>query len=709
MVQTITRREVVAGGLVGLGAAVAGPYADAAAHEGNGRLRGRPNVLLVYLDDLGYGDLSSYGSASISTPNIDRLAQRGTRFTQGYSGAPVCTPSRAALLTGRVPARSGLVDVLYPEDSGGLPAEERTVASYLQDAGYATTAIGKWHLGRLEDYPPDEYGFDHFFGINAVFSANRYPIEVRSGRQVVGTIHDDSDLALLTGRLTDEAIAAIDRAADRPFFIYLAETTPHIPVVVEPGFEGRSAAGPYGDMVEALDHHLGRLFRALEERDLVEDTLVLLISDNGPDKGSSGPLRGGKWEAYEGGMGVPFIAHRPGTVRSGRVSDDVVSVTDVLPTLCTLAGIRPDQDVDLDGVDITPTLVGSRARRPDRPIWYYLGARVAAVRDGDWKLVVARRGTDQAGLPELYNLSADRAETTNLAAAEPDKVGRLQDLIDQHEAEVRGEGTTGPLRLGTVSAESPALAGRPLVVKVPVQHVEERHSRHNGKGRQVQVEVTIDVPSGWESAPVTVAVAQGETVVAEVLVTPAVPRSYVGRLLEHRLTATATSGRGPVTGNPHVAVVVVPAPQEGLLALDAGTATSPLFDGYTRLWAAAKWDPAVGFGWVGGSPTARDRHAPDPLRQDMITSQNPATLRLAVPAGGHTVWFLRGDDGFATTGFVVDVDGRRALSTGPSVGAGEYYWERVAVDGGESGRPVDLTFSNDQGLYWKLLALVVDV
>ena len=699
MPSPLSRRSLLAGGAALGSVAVVQPRVSAGEAQPGPR---PPNMLVVYLDDLGYGDLSCYGSPTIRTPHLDQLARQGTLFTQGYSGAPVCTPSRAALMTGRVPPRSGLTEVLYPEDSEGLPREEHTLAEYLQEGGYYTAAIGKWHLGRPGDHGPTRHGFEHSFGIDAVYSDNRYPIELRRDDKVVGTLDNDADLALLTGQMTDEAIAAMDAAGDRPFFIYLAETSPHIPVVVEPGFEGRSAGGPYGDMIEALDHHLGRLFTALRRRGLDGNTLVLVVSDNGPDKGSAGPLRGGKWEPYEGGMRVPFIARWPGSIPPNRRSDAVVSVMDLLPTACTLAGVSASPGITLDGTDISPLLRGRRSENARPPIWYYLESQVAAVRDGDWKLVVRRRGSSQAGLPELYDLGRDLGEATNLAAAHPEVVERLQALIAAHEADVRGEGLTGPLRVKGVTLGSPLVAGAAAIASVRVEHVAD--PVYPGPA---EVTATLRVPPGWTAGSVTLVVDQGVTATFEIPVTPPFERARPGILTEHSLTAEVTAGTTPVSGHPRTRTVVVPSATTSALALDAGTATSPLFPSYTRLAPATAWDPARGFGWVGTPPESRDRTEPDSLRRDMITRRTPAVLRVALPSGLHVVSVLRGDQDFSTTGIVVDVDGSRVVSTGPAIGTGEYWWEVFEVDGGPNGRTADLTFSNDQGVYWKVQALVV--
>jgi arylsulfatase A-like enzyme len=421
------------------GAAVlGGSGATRAAAADRGADRGRhkrPNVLLVYADDLGYGDFSCYGSPSIRTPRVDQLAREGTRFTDAYAGAVVCTPSRAALMTGRVAPRVGLPRVLFPDDDNGLSADERTIPEYLRSAGYATTCIGKWHLGAKPEHHPNRHGFDEFFG--ALYSNDMKPFELWRNERVVERKVDQSTL---TRRYTEEAVAALDRRGDAPFFIYLAESMPHIPLSVEPRFEGVSDAGLYGDVVQALDHHIGVLLDALRERDLERDTLVIVTSDNGPwFEGSTAGLRGRKIYTYEGGMRVPFIARWPGVIPAGAESRQPIGVIDLLPTLCGYAGVRPDPEIKLDGCDIRTVLEGAQ-HAEHTPIYYFddLGKTLDAVRDGRWKLHVRRHGEEQRELPELYDLEQDATESYNVAERHPQVVRRLRRLIREFSDDVYG-------------------------------------------------------------------------------------------------------------------------------------------------------------------------------------------------------------------------------------------------------------------------------
>ncbi|SEG91674.1 Arylsulfatase A [Thermomonospora echinospora] len=692
----VSRRHFVAAGSAAVAGATIGAPAEPAAAS---RRAGRPNILLVYLDDLGYGDLGCYGSQVVRTPNLDRLAAEGTRFTQGYSGAPVCSPSRAALLTGRVPPRTGVTDVLDASESRGLPPTERTIAEYLRGAGYYTACIGKWHVGRPSEHNPLQHGFTSFFGLNAVYTANTYPIDLWRDEQVVGSVTDDADLATLTRRFTDEAIAAIDRAGDRPFFVYLAEVMPHLPLAVEPQFADRSRAGTYGDVIEATDHHLGRLFDTLRARGLDRDTLVVVASDNGPwFQGSVGGLRGRKYDVFEGGTRVPFIARRPGTVPARTVSSDIVSVLDLLPTFCSLAGVRPDPSITLDGTDLGPALRGAR-HKPRPPIYYYLGDQLAAVREGKWKLHVRRRGSDQRYLPELYDLHHDPRESYDLAGRNPGTVERLQRLIAEFEASVRDE----PPLPGVVLDAGPLFAGREGAVKVTLTGA----ARPDGSPA-AQVTAAVEAPQGWATRPVTQTVDLSSNPSFEVPVTPpAGTTPSPGKLATFVLTAKATIDGVPFSDTARAVAYVVPHGDDVALALDAGTPEGPLLPSYRRLVPGSVWDSAVGYGWVGAAPQARDRNAPDALRRDMVTSQAPAVLRLRIPAGRRTVSILRGDHGFATTGIQVETAGEVVVPTGADIAAGEYWWEQFTLDGGADGRTVDLRLSNTENVYWKVLALLV--
>ena len=702
MSQKISRRRLLASGsAAALGTTALATRTGVA--EAHGPHHDKPNVLLIVLDDLGYGDLGCYGSPLVRTPRIDALARQGTRFTQAYSGAPVCTPSRAALLTGRVPARMGqhLMQALPRNAADGLPVEERTIAGYLREAGYRTAQVGKWHLGGLPEHRPTRYGFDRFFGLDAVFTESTYPFDLWRDGERVGAVRSDEELGALTGRLTDEAIAAIDGAGDQPFFVLLGEIVPHLPLAADPDFAGVSDAGTYGDTIEALDYHLGRLFTALRRRGLEDDTLVILASDNGPwFEGSVGRLRGRKFDVFEGGMRVPFIARWPKRIRSGAVSDATISLLDLLPTLTGLADVEPDPAIPLDGSDAWAALRGERLRER-APVPYHMPGvmELAALRDGPWKLHVRRRGSDQRYLPELYDLERDPSESYNLARLNAPVVARLQERIAAFDAAVVAE-REGPVRVTALAAELPFAAGRTSAVTVTVARAADP-----ANPGPVQVDATFETPAGWSAGSATASLAAGATVQLQVPVTA--PAGPPAPGLVPALPAKVTAGTLRVGGTAVIGAFAVPDPAQAVLALDAGGPATPLLAGFRRLTPASTWDPAAGYGWTGAGPEFRDRGAPDALRRDMLTSTAPAVLTIAIPGGPHRVLLLRGDDGFATTGTQIEADGAIVVPSGPDVGVGEYYWDEVALDGGAEGRSVALRLTNTDGVYWKLLAVLV--
>ncbi|WP_407562185.1 sulfatase-like hydrolase/transferase [Streptomyces sp. 184] len=700
-----SRREVLATSAVAVGAtalplSAGAPNARAAVADPDPtRPPGRgPNIVLIVLDDLGYGDLGCYGSSLIDTPNLDRLARQGTRFTQGYSGAPVCSPSRAALLTGRVPPRTGVHKVLSRDDAKGLRAREKTLPGYLRDAGYHTAAIGKWHLGRLDEHHPSRHGFDSYFGVDAMFSEDSYPTELWRDGAPVGTVRDEAELATLTRRFTDEAIDVVDRAGDRPFFLYLAEVMPHLPLAVEPEFAGRSRGGLYGDAVESVDHHLGRLFRALAKRGLERDTLVVVASDNGPwFEGSTGGLRGRKSGFYEGGVRVPFLMRWTGTVPRGRESHQVVSFLDLLPTLCGLAGVTPDPAVELDGTDLRTVLRGGRLReRP--PVPFFLGRKAAAVRDGRWKLHVRRGGRNQRFLPELYDLEADPQEAANLAARRPEVTERLRTFLARLEEDVAAE-RRPPVAL---TAKPPLFAGRANTLRVRLS----RALKPDG-GTGAKVAVTVAVPKGWTSTTVRRTVDLAAAPVVEVDVTPpASAGAPAGRLRGYRLTPRVVLDGRTVTGA-DVQVHAVPHGRDAALALDAGPDGRPALPSYRHLTPATAWDRAAGFGWVSAPPESRAHDGPDPLRRGVVRDRSAAVLRLRLPAGRRRISLLRGDDKRPTHGFTVAADGIVVGAPGPRLPAGAYRWEEFILDGGPGGRTIELGLSGVEGNRWTLVALVV--
>ena len=390
----------------------------------------KPNIILIYCDDLGYGDLGVYGS-KIPTPHIDRLAHEGVRFTQFYSANPVCSPSRAALLTGRYPTRTGVPRVLFPQDKLGLDLREVTLANMLKDAGYRTCCIGKWHLGSTPEYLPTQRGFDEYLGIP--YSNDMTPRPLLDGTRVV---EETATLETLTPRYTERAIQFIEKDKTKPFFLYLPHTYPHIPLAASPRFKGKSALGLYGDVIQELDWSTGEIMSALKRSGLDNNTLVMFSSDNGPwYEGSPGALRGRKGSTYEGGVREPFIARFPGRIPKGIVSKGIGGTVDILPTLANLAGATLPQAA-LDGLDIWPLMTGKKPSldRPE-PLLYFDDWNLQCARWGQWKLHFARfnsfvYGPAPAGgrlnlplaHPELYNLVDDSQESYDVAAGNPEVV-----------------------------------------------------------------------------------------------------------------------------------------------------------------------------------------------------------------------------------------------------------------------------------------------
>lgn len=407
-----------------------------------------PNIVLIYADDLGFGDLGCYGSR-IRTPNLDAMAREGVLFRQFCSASSVCSPSRAALLTGRYGVRTGVPTVLSPQDTTGLAEGETTIAQMLKPAGYQTMCVGKWHLGSTPRLLPQNRGFDEYYGIP--YSNDQEPSVLLHNADV---IESPVQLDTLTRRYTEQAINFIRRSKDSPFFLYTPHTFPHIPLAASPAFRGKSAMGLYGDTIEELDWSVGQIIQELAANDLTNNTLVVFSSDNGPwFQGSPGRLRGRKGDTFEGGIREPFIAKLPGRIPSGRMIRGFASTLDILPTLARLTNSAlPSQPVD--GVDIWPMLSGE-ADNVDRPMFLYFNYwDLQCVRLGRWKLHVARHnvpaftpepkvGTFNLPLlfPELYDLESDPGESADLAEENPeivaDLVARLEQLIPTLPAEVQ--------------------------------------------------------------------------------------------------------------------------------------------------------------------------------------------------------------------------------------------------------------------------------
>ena len=415
-----------------------------------------PNIVILFADDLGYGDLSSYGHPYIRTPNLDRLATEGQRWTDFYAPAPVCSPSRGALLTGRLPNRTGLygrqIAVLFPNDVEGMPDAEYTMAEALKSKGYATGIIGKWHLGDTADKLPTRHGFDYWYGVpysndmdkvggpnyrdEALKDPHFYPsiehfnVPLMRDEEIV---ERPADQNTITKRYTEEAVKFIKSNRKRPFFLYLPHTAVHLPLVPGERFKGTSKDGPYGDWVQEIDWSMGKLFDALKESGVDENTLVLFTSDNGSARekqGSNLPLRGRKGRTDEGGMRVPCVVRWPGKIPAGSVCSEVAAACDLLPTFAKLAKAElPKRKID--GKNIWRLMSGRNgAKSPHKAFYFYRGTGLRAVRSGEWKLHIGGGGRkqkqdDKKPALSLYNLSKDIGETTDVAAENEKIVQRM--------------------------------------------------------------------------------------------------------------------------------------------------------------------------------------------------------------------------------------------------------------------------------------------
>jgi arylsulfatase A len=420
-----------------------------------------PNIVIVFADDLGYGDIGCFGNKTIRTPNIDKLAADGVRLTDFYVAQAVCSASRTALLTGCYPNRVGILGALNPASRNGISDRETTLAQVLKAKGYATAVYGKWHLGHHQQFLPTRHGFDDYFGLP--YSNDMWPSHPTSkfpdlplidGEKTVETNPDQSRL---TTRYTERAVKWIEKNKDRPFFLYVPHAMPHVPLFVSERGKGKSAGGLYGDVIEELDWSVGEIVATLKKHDLEKNTLVIFTSDNGPwlsygnHAGTAGPLREGKGTSFDGGVRVPFVARWPGKIPAGSVCREPAMTIDLLPTIAKLA----DADVPklpIDGKDIAPLLIGEKgAKSPQEAYFFYWGQELQAVRAGKWKLhfpheyrTLKEAGRDGKPGPyanakislSLFDLEGDVGETKDLSGENPEVIAKLRGLADRMREEL---------------------------------------------------------------------------------------------------------------------------------------------------------------------------------------------------------------------------------------------------------------------------------
>ncbi len=438
----------------------------------------QPNVVLILADDLGYADLGCFGAEKIQTPHLDRLAGQGMKFTSFYVSQAVCSASRASLMTGCYANRVGMQGALNHTSQEGIHPDEWLLPEMLKAQGYATAAFGKWHLGTRMLFHPLNHGFDEFLGIpysndNSKFhpslASEMPPLPLYDGLKIIET---DPDQSRFTERFTQRAVAFIEKQKEKPFFLYVPHVMPHVPIFASDKFRGQSAAGLYGDVVQELDDSVGQILAAIQRCGIADDTLVIFFSDNGPflsygnHAGSAKPLREGKLTSFEGGVRVPFIASWPGHIPAGRVCDEAIMETDLMPTLAALCGGKLG-DKKIDGQNITALLEGkAEAKSPHEALVFWSGDELQAIRSGPWKLhfahsyisvdgppgkdgkparfgqmkpaaitssgisgIATRHGYSVQNIPQsLYNLQDDPGETKDLSAAHPDILKRLQSL-----------------------------------------------------------------------------------------------------------------------------------------------------------------------------------------------------------------------------------------------------------------------------------------
>ena len=484
MSRAIDRRSFLSMmGHAALAGGLLAPRVRATAAESEKRL---PNIVIVFTDDQGYQDVGCFGSPLIETPNLDRMAREGMRFTDFYVAQPVCSASRAALLTGCYSNRVGILGALGPRSRHGISDAEMTIAELCKQKGYSTAAYGKWHLGHHPQFLPTRHGFDDYFGLP--YSNDMWPFHPTAGKrfpdlpliereEIINPKVTPKEQAQLTTWYTERAVSFIERSKDRPFLLYVAHSMPHVPLFVSEKFKGKSRRGLYGDVIMEIDWCVGRILATLRKHGLDEDTLVIFTSDNGPwlsygDHGGCAlPLREGKGTTWDGGVREPTIMRWPGRIPAGKVCREPAMTIDILPTIAGLIGGKlPDHKID--GLDIWPLMSGQPgAKGPHEALCFYWGRHLQGLRSGKWKLhfphgyrTMAGRPGGKGGKPTsysqgktglaLYDLESDIAEATNVADKHPDVVARLKALADKAREDLgdsatkqRGKGVRQPGRL----------------------------------------------------------------------------------------------------------------------------------------------------------------------------------------------------------------------------------------------------------------------
>jgi len=431
----------------------------------------KPNIVVLFIDDLGYADIGPFGATKQKTPNLDKMAAEGMKLTSFYA-APVCSVSRAQLLTGCYGARVSVPAVFFPGGPQGLNPKEVTIPEYLKQQGYATQCIGKWHVGDQPAFMPTKQGFDHYYGIP--YSNDMQRVAKATGQRVVPLMRGEKVEELLTDEMqstivekyTAEALRFIRTNKDKPFFLYMPHNAVHTPIHAGERFRGKSANGRFGDWVEEVDWSVGEVFRTLKEHKLQENTLVLFTSDNGPwlikgaDGGSAKPLYGGKGSTWEGGVRVPTIAWWPGKIRANSTSDAISGTIDLLPTFVKLAGGEVPAEPVIDGRDLAPVLFNGAKQTSREAHYYFSGYNLQAVRKGPWKLALVPQNDSLGGKgpsenstknPRLFNLDNDIGESKNIADQHPKIVEELKALASKMAAEIAGQNPTARRPAGVVS------------------------------------------------------------------------------------------------------------------------------------------------------------------------------------------------------------------------------------------------------------------